>query len=877
MANNNETTTKFKVDITELKSAIQEAKRHIRIANSEFRSVSSSMQTWEKTTDGVKAKLKQLDSNLISQKNILKSLESQYNLTAKQMGKDSAAAENLKISINNQKAVINKTENQIKYYNESLLTAEKAEKIAAQTGKDAAKVFDDLSQEAKKAGNSAKGTSDGFTVMKGALASIIGDLGRKAINSIIDLGKQSIKTGMDFEKSMSEVKAISGATGESYQKLEEKARQCGESTIFSASESAQALKFMALAGWDVEKSTNSLEGVLNLAAASGMDLAEASELATDTIQAFGMTSDDAAEKLANRLVYAQDNCSTTAKQLGEAYKNSASNMHAAGQDIETTTALLAMMANQGLKGSESGTALNAIVRDMTARMKDGKIIIGKTAVSVQDANGNFRNMIDVLRDVDKATNGMGSAEKAAALQTTFTAESTKGLNHILSAGVDQAEEFSEKLRNVGDVAKETSDTMNDNAEGDLKKMQSALEETLISMYKEIAPLLRTAIQWITDNLIPGLKFIFDGLNEIKKIMESISPIIAGLGTSFGILFAAQAIANLPKIIQLMKSWTVVTKLQALAQGALNLIMNTNPIILIISVIAGLIAAFVALWNNSEDFRNFWLGLWESISKAVGDAIGGIVEFFVKTIPDTFNGVIDWIKENWVHILEFLINPFAGLFHYFYDHCDEFRKFVDNAINFIKELPGGIWTWLTQTIKIVQEWGKNLVQNGIDAAKNLVNNVVNWIQALPGQIVEIGGNIVKGLWDGMCNMGGWLKRKIEDFGNSILDGIKDFFGIHSPSRLMRDEIGKWIPKGIAVGIEANAKSALNTMKNLSADLVGTTKTTLLNSSNDLKFDAKKPNVVYNFYQTNNSPKPLSRLEIYRQSKNLLQYANIGGEI
>ena len=219
----------------------------------------------------------------------------------------------------------------------------------------------------------------------------------------------------------------------------------------------------------------------------------------------------------------------------------------------------------------------------------------------------------------------------------------------------------------------------------------------------------------------------------------------------------------------------------------------------------------------------------------------------------------------------------GLFHYFYEHCDEFRKFVDNAVNFIKELPGKIWTWLSQTIEKVKEWGGNLIQNGINAAKNLVSNVVNFIKELPGKIVEIGGNIVKGLWDGMCNMNGWLKRKIEDFGKSILDGIKGFFGIHSPSRLMRDEIGKWIPKGIAVGIEANSKSVLDTMKDLSADLVGSTKTTLLNSSKDLKYNAKKPSVVYNFYQTNNSPKPLSRLEIYRQSKNLLQYANIGGGI
>ena len=782
MANNNETTTKFKVDITELKSAIQEAKRQIRIANSEFRSVSSSMQTWEKTTDGVKAKLKQLDSNLISQKNILKSLESQYDLTAKQMGKDSAAAENLKVSINNQKAVINQTENQIKYYNDSLLKAEKAEKLAAQTGKDVAKVFDELSQEAKKAGDSAKGTSDGFAVIKESLASIIGDLGQKAINSVIALGKQSLITAMAFSKSMSEVKAISGATVESYQQLENKARECGERTVFSANESAQAL---------------------NLAAASSMNLTSASELATNAVQAFGMTIDGAAEKLSNGLVCAQNNCSITANQLGQAYITSASNIHSAGQAIETTTFLLAMMESQGLKGIELGSALNAIFIGMTARIQGMRETICSAAASVLEANGNFQNMINILTDV-------------------------KG-------PIDAIKDVTGSIK-----------TNIENVNGSIKDIPNSITD-------------------IIGNVKGSIDAIKDIPSSIKDVVGNVKDSIKGV------------MENGKKIIGFIKEWTNVTKLQELAQMALNFVMNANPIGIIITVIGLLIAAFVALWNNSEEFRNFWLGLWDSISSTVGDAIGGIVDFFVKTIPETFSGVIDWIKENWVHILEFLINPFVGLFHYFYEHSEEFRKFVDNAVNFIKELPGKIWTWLSQTIEKVKEWGGKLIKNGIDAAKNLVSNVVNFIKDLPGKIVEVGGNIVKGLWDGMCNMIGWLKRKIEDFGNSILNGIKDFFGIHSPSRLMRDEIGKWIPKGIAVGIEANAKSALNTMKNLSADLVGTTKTTLLNSSNDLKFDAKKPKVVYNFYQTNNSPKHLSRLEIYRQSKNLLKYANIGGEI
>lgn len=824
MANNNETTTKFKVDITELKSAIQEAKRQIRIANSEFRSVSSSMQTWEKTTDGVKAKLKQLDSNLISQKNILKSLESQYDLTAKQMGKDSAAAENLKVSINNQKAVINQTENQIKYYNDSLLKAEKAEKLAAQTGKDVAKVFDELSQEAKKAGDSAKGTSDGFAVIKESLASIIGDLGQKAINSVIALGKQSLITAMAFSKSMSEVKAISGATVESYQQLENKARECGERTVFSANESAQAL---------------------NLAAASSMNLTSASELATNAVQAFGMTIDGAAEKLSNGLVCAQNNCSITANQLGQAYITSASNIHSAGQAIETTTFLLAMMESQGLKGIELGSALNAIFIGMTARIQGMRETICSAAASVLEANGNFQNMINILTDVKGPIDAIKDVTG-----------SIKGVIENIKGPIDAIKNVSDSIKGAIENIKGPIDSIKD-VTGSIKTNI----ENVNGSIKDIP----NSITDIIGNVKGSIDAIKDIPSSIKDVVGNVKDSIKGV------------MENGKKIIGFIKEWTNVTKLQELAQMALNFVMNANPIGIIITVIGLLIAAFVALWNNSEEFRNFWLGLWDSISSTVGDAIGGIVDFFVKTIPETFSGVIDWIKENWVHILEFLINPFVGLFHYFYEHSEEFRKFVDNAVNFIKELPGKIWTWLSQTIEKVKEWGGKLIKNGIDAAKNLVSNVVNFIKDLPGKIVEVGGNIVKGLWDGMCNMIGWLKRKIEDFGNSILNGIKDFFGIHSPSRLMRDEIGKWIPKGIAVGIEANAKSALNTMKNLSADLVGTTKTTLLNSSNDLKFDAKKPKVVYNFYQTNNSPKHLSRLEIYRQSKNLLKYANIGGEI
>ena len=449
-----------------------------------------------------------------------------------------------------------------------------------------------------------------------------------------------------------------------------------------------------------------------------------------------------------------------------------------------------------------------------------------------------------------------------------------------------------------------------------------------------------------------------------------------------------------------------------------------------------------LWNNCEGFREFWINLWENVKSAFSAAWEGIVNFFTVTIPEVFNNVINWIKENWQSILLFLINPFAGLFQYFYDNNTKFKEFVDNAIEFIKELPSKIWTWLQNTIDNVAQWGSDLLakaietgsnfldnvvqffnelpyklgyalgqaigqviqwgidlytfatteipafiesvisfikelpekvwtwlvntmtkiktwgtnainsakdtgkkfidnvinfvkglpekvwdwlvktmtkiktwgtnainsaketgskfinnvvsfvkelpskvyswlsttlskvsswgsdlaKKGKDAAKNLFDNIVDTIKELPSKLLDIGSDIVEGLWNGISNMSSWISSKISSFGEGVLGGIKDFFGINSPSKVMADEVGKWIPEGIAVGIEKNAKSALNSMKDLALNSVGAARNGLTSGVN-----TAGTVINNNFYQTNNSPKALSRLDIYRQSKNLLGFA------
>ena len=262
---------------------------------------------------------------------------------------------------------------------------------------DAEYAADKLDNSLEEVESSAKKAGDGFTMFKATLANLAADAIMRAVDGIKNLVGNVIELGQNFTSTMSEVSAISGATGEDFEKLEACAREYGATTVFSASNAAEALKYMSLAGWDADQSTSALGGVLNLAAASGMELGAASDMVTDYLSAFAMEAGDAAY-FADLLSYAQSHSNTTAEALGEAYKNCAANLNAAGQDVETVTSLLEGMANQGYKGSEAGTAMAAIMRDITNGMKDGAIKIGETSVAVMDAQGNFRDLTDILTE-----------------------------------------------------------------------------------------------------------------------------------------------------------------------------------------------------------------------------------------------------------------------------------------------------------------------------------------------------------------------------------------------------------------------------------------------------------------------------------------------
>ena len=306
---------------------------------------------------------------------------------------------------------------------------------------------------------------------------------------LLALGAGAIKTASDFEAGMSKVSALSGATGDDLKMLEDKAREMGASTKYSATESAEALSYMALAGWDAEQMAAGLEPSLKLAGAAGMDLALATDIVTDTMSMFGMQASEAT-KMTDMLAYAQANSNTDVQQLGEALKYCGASANAMGYDLADTTALLGTFADQGLKGSSAGTTLNAMFRDMKKNAKDGAIAIGDTNVAIVDANGNYRDMTDILADVEKATEGMTQAERDMALSSVWGTEALKGVNMAFEAGVPKIREFEEGIRNSDGAASEMYDTMQNNLQGAIDNMKSAFEGLLITIGQRLIPIFQ---------------------------------------------------------------------------------------------------------------------------------------------------------------------------------------------------------------------------------------------------------------------------------------------------------------------------------------------------------------------------------------------------
>jgi TP901 family phage tail tape measure protein len=709
----------------QLASTIQELSGELTENRGTLDAAEKAARALSETMDDADGEAETLRSTISKQEDTLQQLKQRYVDVATEQGETSDEARELARQIQDLSSELHENKTKLS---------------------DAEYAADKLDNSLEEVESSAKKADDGFTMFKATLANLAADAIMRAVDGIKNLVGNVIELGQNFTSTMSEVSAISGATGEDFEKLEACAREYGATTVFSASNAAEALKYMSLAGWDADQSTSALGGVLNLAAASGMELGAASDMVTDYLSAFAMEAGDAAY-FADLLSYAQSHSNTTAEALGEAYKNCAANLNAAGQDVETVTSLLEGMANQGYKGSEAGTAMAAIMRDITNGMKDGAIKIGETSVAVMDAQGNFRDLTDILTEVEAATNGMGDAERAVALSSTFTADSTKGLNLILNEGMDNIAGYEEELRGASGSAEEMANIMNDNLSGDVAAMNSAFEELGLKIYDALESKLRAGVQFITNGVIPAIEWLGGHIPEVTIAVSGLGAVIAAM------------------------NWGTISSKIAMVKGALVKLAAalggvSLPAIAIIAVITAVALAFTNLWKNNEEFRNKITAIWDGI-KAKFDEFGqGIVDR-LNALGFEFEDITEVMKAVWDGFCEVLAPIFEGVFQQISNILNEALDILTGLFDIFAGIFTGDWDMVWQGVQevfgAVWDFVVATFENWISTFTSLADTVLGWF----GTDWETAWTNVKTFFSDTWNA-------ISSFFSGILTGIKTFF-------------------------------------------------------------------------------------------------------
>ena len=709
----------------QLASTIQELSGELTENRGTLNAAEKAARALSETMDDAGGEAETLRSTISKQEDTLQQLKQRYVDVATEQGETSDEARELARQIQDLSSELHENKTKLS---------------------DAEYAADKLDNSLEEVESSAKKADDGFTMFKATLANLAADAIMRAVDGIKNLAGNVIELGQNFTSTMSEVSAISGATGEDFEKLEACAREYGATTVFSASNAAEALKYMSLAGWDADQSTSALGGVLNLAAASGMELGAASDMVTDYLSAFAMEAGDAAY-FADLLSYAQSHSNTTAEALGEAYKNCAANLNAAGQDVETVTSLLEGMANQGYKGSEAGTAMAAIMRDITNGMKDGAIKIGETSVAVMDAQGNFRDLTDILTEVEAATNGMGDAERAVALSSTFTADSTKGLNLILNEGMDNIAGYEEELRGASGSAEEMANIMNDNLSGDVAAMNSAFEELGLKIYDALESKLRAGVQFITNGVIPAIEWLGGHIPEVTIAVSGLGAVIAAM------------------------NWGTISSKIAMVKGALVKLAAalggvSLPAIAIIAVITAVALAFTNLWKNNEEFRNRITAIWDGI-KAKFDEFGqGIVDR-LNALGFEFEDITEVMKAVWDGFCEVLAPIFEGVFQQISNILSEALDILTGLFDIFAGIFTGDWDMVWQGVQevfgAVWDFVVATFENWISTFTSLADTVLGWF-----------GTDWETVWTNVKTFFSDTWNAISSFFSGILTGIKTFF-------------------------------------------------------------------------------------------------------
>lgn len=593
-----------------------------------------------------------------------------------------------------------------------------------------------------------------------AVGNSIADAGKKmmGVTTVIGgVGVAAVKTAADFDSAMSQVAAVSGATGKDFDALRNKAREMGAKTKFSATEAAEAMNYMAMAGWKTEDMLSGIEGIMNLAAASGEDLATTSDIVTDALTAFGLSAKDSGH-FADILAAASSNANTNVSMMGETFKYCAPIAGALGFSAEDTAEAIGLMANAGIKSSQAGTALRTIMNNLAGDVKISGKAIGDVTIATTNADGSMRDLSDILADCHSAFGNLTESEKAQAAESLVGKNAMSGFLALMNAGEGDIEKLSSAIDNCDGSAEKMAMTMQDNLAGQLTILKSQLQELAISFGDILMPAIRSIV-----SKLQGFVDKLNGMDEgTKRTIVTIALLVASIGPL--LIIIGTAISKIGVAMQgFVKLANGVSKLKVTVQGGTGVLGKLGaalggisaPVLAVVAVIVVLAAAFVHLWKTNEGFRDAIIGTWNRIKDTISGFCQGIVDR-LNALGFQFTDIVDVLKAVWNGFCQVLAPVFEGVFN----NIANILSTVTGVITGILDVFIGIFTgnWS-------QAW------NGI---KEIFSSIWNGISSFFSNIL----NVIKGVADVILGWFGtsWNEvwTNIKTFFEGIWNGIATFF-------------------------------------------------------------------------------------------------------
>lgn len=680
-----------------------------------------------------------------------------YEDSAKATGEDSEETQKLKAEYEKLSSQLSTSESQITRTETAITKQEAAvnQSKAALTGMEAElknvnaelarAPFDEYAAKAEKVG--------------GTLTSV----GQKLLplsTGIAGLGVAAVKTTADFDSEMSKVSAISGATGTDLDKLRGKAREMGAKTKFSASEAAQGMQYMAMAGWKTQDMMDGLEGIMNLAAASGEDLASTSDIVTDALTAFGLSAKDSSH-FSDILAAASSNANTNVSMMGETFKYAAPVLGSLGYTAEDAALAIGLMANAGIKSSQAGTSLRGAITNLAKPTDTVAAAMDKYGISLTDSSGKMLSLRELMEQLRQKLGGLSEAEQAQAAAALFGKNAMSGMLAIINGSDKDFEKLAGAIDNCDGSSEKMANTMNDNLQGQITILMSQLQELAISFGEILMPKIRDIVTHI-QNFVDKLNAMDEGQKEtilrIGMFVAALAPMLMGLGKV--ITFSA----NVSRALGTLSAGLVKAGgFSGVFTKALGLI--TSPAAIVVGVIAAITAVIIHLWNTNEDFRNTITAIWQKIKDAFTTFAAGISER-LSALGITFSDVTSAIKTIWDGFCNLLAPVLEAAF-------STIAIALQTAFNVIL----GIWDVFSAVFS--GDWSgaweavKGIFSSIWDGLKEYFSTIIGAVKGVADVFLGWFGTNWETVWNGVKTFFEGIWNGISSFFEGIWNGISTF--------------------------------------------------------------------------------------------------------